>query len=502
MAQDQPLVGKATPQDNVISVASSNGSKQATEAPTPDPNLVDWDGPNDPNDPLNWPRSRKWATLLPMSLFNFLSSVSSATMAPALQAINQDLKFHSPALLVLSLSIFLLGTAFVPLFTAPLSEVLGRSMVLQSANIFYILFNTLCGAAKTPNQLIAFRFLAGLGGAGPFAIGSGINADLFRPRERGQAIAVYTLAPLIGVVAGPIAGGFLVQYTSWRWCFYVISIAGGAVQILGIPFFHETYAPVLLKKKCRKLRKSTRNGNLYTQHNRTSLLQLLQTSIARPFILLGTQPIVQVWSLYCAYLWGTLYLLIATFPDVWTNIYGESVSIGSLNYLSFFVGMGMASQVGTRLADRYYRVKSVNNGGQGTPEFRLPVLILGSILVPVGLFWYGWSARPSMHWIMPNIGAAIYGGGAVLEMLCVIGYVIDTYTKYAASAMAAIIVLRSILAAFLPIAAPVLYHHLGWGWSNTLLALIAVVIGIPAPLLLWHYGHSLRKASPYARDDL
>ena len=91
-------------------------------------------------------------------------------MAPALGAIEQDLHFQSSILGILSLSVFLLGTAVVPLFTAPLSEVFGRSLVLQSCNLFYIIFNTLCGVAKTQNQLIVFRFLAGLGGAGPFAV--------------------------------------------------------------------------------------------------------------------------------------------------------------------------------------------------------------------------------------------------------------------------------------------------------------------------------------------
>ena len=91
-------------------------------------------------------------------------------MAPALNTIQQELHFTSSLLVILSLTVFLLGTAVIPLVTAPLSEVFGRSLVLQSANMFYLLFNTVCGAAKNQNQLIAFRFLAGLGGAGPFAV--------------------------------------------------------------------------------------------------------------------------------------------------------------------------------------------------------------------------------------------------------------------------------------------------------------------------------------------
>ena len=209
------------------------------------------------------------------------------------------------------------------------------------------------------------------------------------------------------------------QYVSWRWCFYVVSIAAGAVQILGLPFFRETFAPVLLQRRCRKLKKTTKNPNLYTQHDETSLAQLLRTSINRPFILLCTQPIVQVWSLYCAYLWGVLYPLIATFPNVWTNIYKESISIGSLNYLSLFVGMGIASQGGTRLADRYYRAAVAKDGNQSNPEARLPVLILGACIVPIGLFWYGWSARPSIHWIMPYVIALNTKGYPVFRSLSI-----------------------------------------------------------------------------------
>lgn len=165
-----------------------------------------------------------------------------------------------------------------------------------------------------------------------------------------------------------------------------MSIAGRVVQVFGFLFFRDTYAPVLLQRICKRSRKRTGNPNLYTQHDDVSLSQLLRTSLIRPFKLLGTQPIVEVWSMYCAYLYGIHYLLIATFPTVWTDYHGETVSIGSLIYVLLFVGMGIASQLGTRLADRDYKKLCEGNGGQGRPEFRLPVLILGPLVVSVGLF--------------------------------------------------------------------------------------------------------------------
>lgn len=230
-----------------------------------------------------------------------------------------------------------------------------------------------------------------------------MNSDLFEPKDRGKALAIYTLAPLLGTAVGPIAGGFLVQYVSWRWCFYVVSIAAGAGQIAALCFVRETYGPVLLRRRCARLRKSTGNTALHTQYDDLASLASMHKNLSRPFRLLATQPIVQVMSIYIAFLNGILYLMIATFPDVWTQIYGESVSIGSLNYLSFTVGMGIGAQGGTRLADHMYQALKTKNGGVARPEFRLPVLCLGACIVPIGLFWYAWSARADIHWIMPFV---------------------------------------------------------------------------------------------------
>jgi hypothetical protein len=170
--------------------------------------------------------------------------------------------------------------------------------------------------------------------------------------------------------------------------------------------------------------------------------------------------------------------MVATFPDVWTGIYHESVSIGSLNYLSMTIGMAIATQCGVRFADKIYQRLKAKNNGDARPEFRLPMLCIVALVVPVGLFWYGWSARPSIHWIMPyvpffpsftlsltfhanhripttrNIGAAIYSGPTVVQLACVQGYLIDTYQRYAASAMASVMVLRNLLSFALPLVAP------------------------------------------------
>ena len=120
-------------------------------------------------------------------------------VAPALNNIAHDLKISDPVIQAMTMSVFLLAYAVGPLFYGPLSEVYGRIIVLQLSNIGYLVFNTACGFAQTKTQMIIFRFLAGLGGSAPMVIGGGVMSDLFDAHERGKAVSLYTLAPLVSV---------------------------------------------------------------------------------------------------------------------------------------------------------------------------------------------------------------------------------------------------------------------------------------------------------------
>ncbi len=135
-------------------------------------------------------------------------------VAPALNKIGQDLGVESDIEKSLMLSIFVLAYAIGPLFLGPLSEIYGRVIVLQLSNLFFLAFNIGCGFAQSKGQLIAFRFLSGLGGSAPLALGGGVLSDCWRAEERGKSISIYSLAPLLGPAVGPIAGGFIAMKVS------------------------------------------------------------------------------------------------------------------------------------------------------------------------------------------------------------------------------------------------------------------------------------------------
>jgi multidrug resistance protein len=421
-------------------------------------------------------------------------------VAPALGVIAKEFNVTNSVESSLTLSIFVLAYAIGPLFLGPLSEMYGRVIVLQTSNLLYLFFNLGCGLAQTETQMIIFRFLSGLGGSAPLALGAGVLSDLFVPEERGKAISIYSLAPLLGPALGPIAGGFITENTTWRWVFYATTIADGLIQISGLFFLQETYPPVLLQRRKHRLIKETGNNELHTDWddpNRT-LIQTVKTALGRPFKLLGTQIIIQVLTLYMAYLYGINYLVLSTFPTLWTEVYHESIGIGGLNYISLGVGLFIGTQICAPTQDRIYRALKKRNGGVGKPEFRVPLMILGALCVPIGLFWYGWSAQAKIHWVMPNIGVAIFGAGIVTGFQCIQTYLVDAYTKYAASAIGAVTVLRSLAGFGFPLFAPYMYEKLHYGWGNSLLGFIAIVLGWPAPFLLWKYGETLRKKSVYA----
>jgi multidrug resistance protein len=467
-----------------------------------DTSLVTWDGPGDPTNPKNWSRQRKWAATITVSLFTFISPVSSSMIAPALFDIATEFgEDPNSGTIPLALSVFVLGFAVGPLFIGPMSELFGRRIVLQISNLFYFAFNLGCGFAQNTPQLIAFRFLSGLGGSAPLGIGGGVLGDLWMPQERGRAMALYSLMPLLGPAIGPIAGGFIAEYSDWRWVFYSTCIAAIVIQIMGFFFLQETYAAEILRVKKVRLIKATGDSTLHTEFETPNrkLSKHLGAAFERPFRLLFTQPIVQILALYIGYVYGVMYLVLASFPMLWRTQYGiRRPSISGLNYISLGVGFFIGTQIAAFSADKIYKNLKAKHGGVGRSEFRVPLMVPGSLLVPIGLFIYGWTAQEHTHWIGPNIGAAIFAAGNQMVFQCCQTYIVDAYTRYAASAIAATTVLRSLGGFAFPLFASAMYRGLGYGWGNSVLGFVGLAIGFPAPILLWWYGETLRKKSQFA----
>jgi hypothetical protein len=134
------------------------------------------------------------------------------------------------------------------------------------------------------------------------------------------------------------------------------------------------------------------------------------------------------------------------------------------------------------------------------PEYRLPLVLPFSLLIPIGLFIYGWSAERQVHWVIPNIGTCIFAIGLIVCFNCAQAYVVDTYTTYAASATGAAAFIRTMAGFSFPLFAPKMYDALGVGWGNSLLGFVSLFLGFVAPVVLWRFGGWLRSKSTYCTD--
>ncbi|KAF9235761.1 MFS polyamine transporter [Melanogaster broomeanus] len=485
----------------------SKASSDPVEKSDIDVLIVDWEGPDDPQNPKNWSFKRKWAATAIVSSFTFISPVSSSMVAPATAQLAAGFGLTNSVVMAMSTSIFILAFAFGPLFFGPMSEIYGRSRVLQLANLWYLVWNLGCGFAQNETQLLAFRFLAGLGGSAPLAIGGGVLGDCWKPEERGQAAALYSLAPFLGPVIGPITGAWIAEYSTWRWVFWSTSIADGVVQILGMLFLQESnICPLLLERKAKKIRQAMDEEKVSHREVRTvfeaqgrTWQAILTKALVRPFVMFYHEPILQLLGVYMAYLYGMLYLVLTTIPTMFEGAYNEPVGTAGLHYLALGIGLTGASQLNARSLDKVYVYLTKKYGGVGRPEYRLPAMFPGTILLPIGYLILGWTVEAHAPWIAPDIGIALASAGTILNFQCIQTYIIDTFTLHAASALAAVSFLRSICGFGFPLFAPAMYEALGFGMGDTILTIAAIVIGCPAPWIFWHYGERIRKASRYGR---
>jgi multidrug resistance protein len=194
-----------------------------------------------------------------------------------------------------------LGLGIGPLYLAPLSELYGRRPVyIFSFSIFAIL-NVGCALAPSIGALTALRLLSGMAGSAGPSLGGASIGDLFIKEERGMAQALYGLGPTFGPVLGGILGAFILEGTgTWRWLMWITAIAPAATAILCIIFLRETYAPVLLRKKARRLQKSDEKTSYRTAYDDVHVKNLLLRSITRPLRLIVTSPVCAAVAVYIA----------------------------------------------------------------------------------------------------------------------------------------------------------------------------------------------------------
>lgn len=460
--------------------------------------LVDWEDENDSENPRNWCKAKKWRATVIMSLYTFLTSSVSTICAPALPFMSASFGNENSSVQELYSSIYLLAWAIGPLLVAPLSELWGRKKVLDGSMALLSVFNLACALSKTSTQMCIFRFLAGLAGSSPICIGSGVLGDIFSDRDRNIAVSLYALGPTVGPTLTPIISSYIVENTSWRWCFWLMVILSGVITVGGLWGFPETYPPVILERKKRRMQilgdygEAENLRTIYQDESSPSIKRRIKISMQRPLKLLVMHPMVFGLGMFMAITFGCFYVLMNAFPEAWTTVYGFSLGTSGLMFIAIMVGyvvgivfFGICSEV------CYLKLVKRNNNVP-EPEFRLPCLIFSGVFIPISLFWFGWSVEKKVCWISGCLASALFSFSLMAVFQTILTYLIEMDPLFAASSVAAVATFRCLFGFAFPLFAPQMFKAVGYGWGCSIWGFISLAAGIPFPMFVLWKGKAMR----------
>ncbi|KAF2428829.1 putative MFS multidrug transporter [Tothia fuscella] len=468
---------------------------------TESPYVVTWID-KDPRNPLLFPGWYKWQLTLTMAFSVLAVSLCSSAFSGGIAGLIRE--FHSSQVVAtLGLSLFVFGFAIGPLLWAPLSEMYGRQILYFITFGCFTVFNAGVPGSKNMATVIVLRFFAGAFGSSPLTNAGGVIADCFPARERGLATSIFASAPFLGPAVGPVIGGFLGEAGGWRWLTGFLAAFSGLCWFLGTAFVPETYSPLLLRKRASALSKKT--GKVYKSQldidrGEVSITEAFKTALSRPWILLFREPIVLILSLYMAIIYGTLYMLFAAYPIVYQQGRGWSAGIGGLAFIGVLIGMIAAVTYSIYPDNPRYQKVVDSHDGFAPPEARLPPSLIGGICLPIGLFWFAWTNSPDLPWTASMAAGIPFGFGMVLVFLSIMNYLIDSYTIFAASVLAANSVLRSCFGAAFPLFTTQMYRRLGIHWASSIPAFLALAC-VPFPFLFYKYGERVRSKCKYAAES-
>ncbi|KAI8943448.1 hypothetical protein NX059_001457 [Plenodomus lindquistii] len=465
-----------------------------------DESILDFE-PLDPEDPRNWRPAFKWSIVLLLAAMAFTVTFTCIGVVPVASRIVEDLdgKHASSSTSALLVTIWELGEAAGPLLIAPLSEVFGRYPVMNMCNIGFIAATALAVASQSSKVFIVARMLTGLAVASN-VLNPAIIGDMFESDQRGSAMSLIMLAPLIGGAIGPAISGAIAQAMGWRQILVIATGLAVVCEVLFLVCFRETYKMAILRK-----RRAVSHGDEYgsedsidkdTKHK--NFLKLWH-SITRPFAVLFGSKVLLLLSTFASVSFSYFYVISVSLPGILVDTYGFTPTQTGSAFVSFSIGSLISVMVCNFSLDRIYIHLRHRSNAAGKPEYRLPLGIVGAFILPFAVTGYGWIAQYKLPVPLLLVSVSLMGFSLLLTMVPLSAYVVDACGIYSASAMTGVIVTRCLAGTFFPLTTTPLAENFGYGWGFTCLGALSLLLAI-VPVLILRYGHGWRQSSEFTKD--
>ncbi|KAJ9388102.1 hypothetical protein DTO032I4_2726 [Paecilomyces variotii] len=440
--------------------------------------------------PKTYPRRTKWFITFIVAVAAAAAPMGSSIFFPSLSQVAKDLN-STPTVTNLSIALYMLSMSIFPLWWSSFSEALGRRTIYLVSFVLFAVFNVLSAVSTSIAMLIVFRMLSGGASASVQAVGAGTIADLWEPRERGRAMGIFYLGPLCGPLFAPIIGGALAQHWGWRSTQWFSVIYGGVALLFIFVALPETLVsrktPIVeVEPTVPMERPLSRVSSRQVLHSTTRVLKALKIVILDPLkiILYLRFPPVLLTVYYASITFGSLYVLNVSIEDSFgkppynfsTIIVGLLYIPNSLGYVtaSLFGGKWMDSimQREARKANRYdEKGKLVYR-----PEDRMREnALLGAIIYPGALIWYGWTVERGAFWLVPMIANFFFGIGSMLIFSMATTMLTEFMPKKSSSGVALNNFMRNIFSCVGSIVAAPIISAIGNGWLFTILGLVAII---------------------------
>ncbi|OKL57186.1 hypothetical protein UA08_07330 [Talaromyces atroroseus] len=463
--------------------------------------LVDWYNEQDTANPHSWSNLRRALLALLICLYTFVVYLSSAIYSSSTQGVME--KFGVSNLkATLGLAMYVLGYGIGPLLFSPLSEIprIGRNPIYIITFGIFVIISIPTALVNNFPGLIVLRFLQGFFGSPCLAAGGASMSDMYSMINLPFAMIAWVGAMSCGPSLGPLLSGFAVPAENWRWSLYESIWASAPVLVALFIFMPETSGPNILLRRAQRLRKLTGSQKLMSQseidqsHMKVSGVAI--DALIKPLEITIKDPAVMFVQVYSAIVYGIYYSYFEVFPLVYPVYYGMNLGEVGLVFICIAVGCIFAI-VGYGSLLYFVITPRIKKIGMGPQENVLLPGLPTSFGPTLGLFMFAWTARASIHWIVPTIGVTIYAGSTFTLLQCMFLYIPLSYPQYAASLFAANDFFRSALASGSILFAHPLYHNLGFARGTSLLGGLSV-IGIIGMFLLYFYGAKLRALSRFA----
>jgi len=421
----------------------------------------------------------------------------------------------TPTIGNLTVALYMLSMAIFPLWWSSFSETLGRRTIYLVSFALFTIWNIGAALSTSIGMLIVMRILGGGAAASVQAVGAGTIADIWEPKERGRAMGIFYLGPLMGPLLAPIIGGLLTQAWGWRSTQWFQAIYGGVL------FFILTFClPETLERRkplvqAQGLTNDTADARppltrvsttKSVRDNTRKAIMVFKRCIIDPLSVLGYLrfPAVCLTVYLASVAFGCLYILNVSIQKTFSiSPYNFSVSIVGLLYIPPSAGYVVASIFGGRWSDSIMHREArlagrFDESGKLIlqPEDRLRENAwLGAIVFPGALIWYGWSADKGIHYMVPMVANFFFGLGSMIIFATSTTMLTEFLSKRSSSGVAVNNFVRNIFSCVGGIVAEPVISAIGDGWLFTILGIWAWLSSV---IVIW----AMRKYGPKWRADM